>query len=272
MTRRAAEEAFDVLVSPTETLGPTEFAFELPDGWQQGRGLFGGLIIGCLIRAMERVVADPERSLRSLTAELCGPTQPGPMTVKVEVLRAGNAVSTLAARVLQSGEVQAHAVGVFGKARSDTRQRVDLAPLALPDWRAVEAAALAPPVGPDFSKYFEFRPVSGLPYSGEAAPRTACFVKPLRPGTARDAAWVVACADTCWPGVLVIDEAPRPMATITFSLEFIAPMTGLDPEAPLFHRATTVSIRDGYAVELRELWGADGRLVALNQQTFVIIR
>ena len=49
------------------------------------------------------------------------------------------------------------------------------------------------------------------------------------------------------------------------------PPDQLDPEAPLFYRATDVSIRGGYAVEFRELWAPDGRLVALNQQTIALI-
>ncbi len=251
--------------------GAAEFTFTMPTGWLQGRGLFGGLVVGAMIRAMEHEV-ERERSLRSLTAELCGPSQPGPLTVRVERLREGSAVSTLTAQVIQNEAVQAHAVGVFGKARADTRALVDLPPVERPDWRTLEVSPVEPPFAPDFTRYFEFRAVSGAPFSAGREARTSTWLKPRHAGPARDAAWVAACADACWPGVFVIESGPRPMATISYTLQLVSGLDGLDPDAPLFHRGTVASLREGYAVEYRELWGEDGRLVALNQQTFAVIR
>jgi acyl-CoA thioesterase len=45
-----------------------------------------------------------------------------------------------------------------------------------------------------------------------------------------------------------------------------------DPDAPLLYRATAPVCADGYYLETRELWGADGRLVAINHQTIAIIQ
>ncbi len=45
-----------------------------------------------------------------------------------------------------------------------------------------------------------------------------------------------------------------------------------DPEAPLFYRGRMLGGRDGYAVEARELWAEDRRLVALNQQIFAVMK
>jgi hypothetical protein len=93
-----------------------------------------------------------------------------------------------------------------------------------------------------------------------------------RPGRARDAAYTVALIDAYWPGFLAAARGPRPAATLTFSLETASDLNGLDPEAPLFYRGRILAGRDGYAIEARELWGEDGRLVALNQQIFVVIK
>jgi acyl-CoA thioesterase len=266
----APETPLDVLFTP-RLLGPTEYGFELPDGWQQGRGLFGGLVAGVLIRALETAIG-PGRTLRSLTAELCGPTLPGPFSVRVEMLREGNAVSTMAARLIQNNEVQAHAVGVFGKPRADTREVIDLPAPTIPDWRSIDPVDLGPPLAPDFIRYFEMRPVDGLPFSGGSRATTSNFVRPKYSGPTRDAAWVAACADATWPALFVTDDRLHPCATIAYTLQLILPVSELDPAAPLFYRATDVSIRQGYAVEFRELWSPDGRLVALNQQTIVIIK
>ncbi|HEU4408007.1 MAG TPA: acyl-CoA thioesterase domain-containing protein [Polyangiaceae bacterium] len=62
----------------------------MPEGWQQGRGAFGGLVPGALTRAMAASEPEPARALRSLSAELLGPVPPGPADVGVEVLRRGS--------------------------------------------------------------------------------------------------------------------------------------------------------------------------------------
>ena len=50
------------------------------------------------------------------------------------------------------------------------------------------------------------------------------------------------------------------------------PLLGGHRDAPLAYRGVVPVCGDGYFVETRELWGADGRLVARNHQTFAIIR
>lgn len=254
----------------SEPVGPDRRVCVLPDGWQQGRGLFGGLVTGLLARALE--ASAPGRPLRSLTAELCGPAQPGEAVLHLEVLREGNAVTTTAIRLVQGGEVQAHGVGVLGKARLTGRDGVHLAPPVRPDWRALQPLPIEPPMGPAFGRFFDFRAQAYLPFSGGAEAVAEGWVRPKNPGPTRDAAFLAACADAWWPSLFAVEASPRPMATVAFTFQPFIDFAGLDPEAPLFHRAKLVAASDGYCVELRELFGEDGRLLALNQQTFVIIK
>jgi hypothetical protein len=260
---------FDVLSAITP-VSPGSFQVELPAGWAQGRGLFGGLVVAVLTRALEHDADD--RPLRSLTAEICGPVQPGPAELRVETLRAGNAVTTATARLVQGGEVQAHAVGVLGRARVADRDRVALVAPAPPPWRDVATMPIRAPLGPEFAQFFEFRPTGPLPFSGGAEAVVAGWVKPQSAGERRDAAYLAACIDAHWPTLFSIESAPRPMATIAFTFQPFARFDGLAPEAPVFHRSRLVAAEDGYVVEDRELWGEDGRLLALNQQTFVVIK
>ncbi len=66
------------------------------------------------------------------------------------------------------------------------------------------------------------------------------------------------------------------MATVAFSAHLL-----IDPEtiesvngerAPLLHEATISSAFDGFTSELRRLWTTDGRLVAENLQSIVVIK
>ena len=258
---------FDLLTHITPS-GAGRFAVQFPDGWHQGRGLFGGVVTAVLVRALE--ASAPDRPLRSLTAELCGPTQPGPAELQVETLRVGNAVSTVAVRLVQAGQVQAHAVGVLGQDRGTVADRTLLAAPEPSDWRSLEPLDLKPPMSPDFAQHLEFRCLT-MPFTG-GRPEVSGWVRPRRPGRARDAAYLAGCIDAYWPAEFTCLEAPRPVATIAFTFQPLGDFIGLDPDAPLYFRSMVAASRGGYDVELRELWGHDGRLLALNQQTICIIK
>ncbi len=258
------------VTTPTR-LGPDLFRADVPDGWQQGRGAFGGLVLGNLVRAMLAFDAEKERALRTLTAELCGPVLPGPNLIRVERLRTGSAVSTIAARVERDGEVLAHAVAVLGRSRASDTDAIEAPRPALRPWREVAPTDLGDK-GPTFARHFEYRALGLPPYSGARDAIASGWIRPLDPGAARDAAYVVSLADAWWPAILAQATTPRPAATVAFTLELIEGVSGLDPAAPLFHTARTLASRGGYLVEMRELWGEDRRLVALNQQTIAIIK
>ncbi len=263
--------ALDLLTTPAQT-APGAFTIDVPDGWQQGRGAFGGLVLAMLARAAEATVADPERTLRTLTGELVGPVQPGRADLTVEILRAGTGVTTAAVRLAQGGEVQAHAVVAFGRARGAYEVAPQRAPFDPRPWREVDVVPLGPPLAPVFVQHMEMRPLGPPPFSGHGSAVTAGWVRPRVPGARRDPAYAIAMVDAWWPAMLTTATTPRPIATLTFAFAMVGELDGLDPDAPLFYRGAISAGRAGYAVEQRELWGEDGRLLALNQQTFVVMR
>jgi hypothetical protein len=268
----SAESDFLTLTTP-RPIGALRFSATIPDGWLQGRGAFGGIVVADLIRAMEAAEPAPERTLRSLTAEICGPVREGEIEITVRVLRRGSGVTTLAAQIDQGGEVNAHAVGVLGRARADRPRRSFVAPPSPPPWR--EVAPLPDPLpswAASFARFLDIRNVGPAPFSGSAEPEASGWVRLRRPGAARDAAFLAGLADAYWPAIFSTETATRPVGTIAFTFEPVGTCEGLDPEAPFFHRAWTIAEAEGYTVELRELWGEDGRLLALNQQTIAIIR
>jgi acyl-CoA thioesterase len=111
-----------------------------------------------------------------------------------------------------------------------------------------------------------------MPFSSGKEPLAEGWVRFRDRPTRRDVAHLAALADAWWPALFSIWSAPRPMATVAYTLQVLDGFEGLDPDAPIFHHARAIASRDGYAVEIRELWGEDGRLLALNEQTFVVIR
>lgn len=257
------------LLTAVEPLGPGRLRAVLPPDWMQGRGLFGGIIAATLVRALEQ--SCPDRGLRNLAMEIPVPVSPGEVTLELEVLREGNAVNTTAVRLIQDGELRAHAVGILGRTRMSDRDGLDMTPPAPRPWREVEVVPVQAPLAPEFTQFFEYRLTGPFPFTA-TEPVVEGWVKPKIAGTQRDVAYLAACIDSYWPAHLSREAGYRPMATASFNFQPRPHFEGLDPEAPFFYRARVLGTDGGYSIEFREIWGEDGRLLALNQQTFVIIK
>ena len=249
------------------------FTWDVPDGWQQGKGAFGGLVIGALARAMGATESDPTRRLRVVTAELCAPAPVGPATITVAALRRGRAVSFVEARAEAGGEVFARASGLFGAARPPSALCLASALSELLPPATIAIAPLGAPPSPRFAAAYEFRPLPPFPFSAAAEPAGRGWLRE-RGVVARprplDAADVIGLLDAWWPCALTAEPAPRAMATVAFTAELLIEPATLDPTAPFAFHAHLAGASDGYSVELRHLWQGD-RLVALNQQTFAAL-
>ncbi len=246
----------------------SRFILNVPDQWQQGRGAFGGLVLASLSRACELYEGAPDRTLRSITGQICAPVQHGDTEVVVERLRSGSGLSTLAARLVQSGETLAHAVCQFAKRKVVDADWNDLTPPSIPDWRSIEVMPIAAPLGPVFAQHFEFRSLGPLPFSGDTGKEAQGFIRFKAPGPF-DANTLVGLLDAWWPLAITRFSTPRPMGTIAYTAQILA---AIENDDPIYYRGRADVSRDGFSVEFRELWSADGRLLALNQQTIAIIK
>jgi hypothetical protein len=252
------------------------FRADVPDGWQQGRGAFGGLVLGMLLRAMEHHEGDARRTARTLNGDLAGPVLPGPAEIAVETLRRGSNQSNLRATLRQQGQVLASATAVLSaprRKRDDAGQERTLV-LPPPAFAATPSdapvVALAPPLAPVFTPHFEYRPTGPLPFSAGRDAIAEGFVRERIAPTVLDAPMLVGLLDAYWPAVLAVVSNPIAVATISFQAEFLVDPRTLDPTAPLGYRARAVADRDGFIVEFRELHGPSG-VVAMNQQTFAVL-
>ena len=247
-------------------------SWNVPDGWQQGRGAFGGIVVGAMLRSIQAAEPDPSRTVRSVTAELVGPVLPGAARIQVQLLRRSNSVSTLRAWITQSGsdEILAHAVAVLGQDRAET-----------PEWSAaaptvpalVDAIDMPVGIAPVFSKHFEYRPTGPYPFTAHPVAEAAGFVRVRGPASRLDAAFLAAHADAYWPAAMAAFDLPRPAATVAFSLHLQGSLAGSKHAgSPLYHRAISQSCQGGYASETRELYTFGGELLAVNHQLIAIIK
>lgn len=263
---------FEVASKITRTDEEGTFAFDMPDGWQQGRGAFGGVVLATLLRAIEASEPDAARKTRTVLGDLAGPVVVGKGEIVVTVLRRGGNQSNIRADLVQNGETLAFASAVLSTPRPvgipDHRPRIEAMP-------KIEDAMLIPrdaPMKPVFTKHFDMTVKSGIPFAGGKEPATEGWILLAEPPSVVDAPLLIAYLDSYWPAFFAVSPMPRPIATVSFTAEVLCDPSQLDPKAPLFFRARTVADHEGFQLELRELFNPKGELVAANQQTFCVIK
>lgn len=257
-------------LSTPERVSETSFRWNVPDGWQQGRGAFGGLVLAAMTRAMMACEEESARLPRTLTAELMGPTMVGDAEIAVEVLRRGNALTVLDARVKQGDEIRARASLLLGRKRTEMKRRRLPTPDFSPAADSLPIAPAGPPLGPTFSQHLAVRPIAGIPLSGQP-PEIKAWLGWRNAPAVLGAPELVAYADALWPSGLTEEKKPRPIATVSFELQWFHHGEGLDPKVPLWYQSSTIAAEDGYVCEDRQLWSPAGELLLLNRQNIAWI-
>lgn len=258
--------------------GPSTWLGDIPDGWQQGKGAFGGVVIGILARAIlasGRGEEDQGRALRSLSADLCAPALPGPADVHVAMLRHGGNVSFVDARMMQGSVLVARASAALASARSIPPSPIHTMPPAMPPakqrpWQDVSVSPVGPPNAPVFTRRFEYRSTGPLPFRGGTEAVAEGWLRERRAPSVRDEANIIGLLDAWWPAVLALETGPRSAATVGYTMQLVVDPRTLDPAEPLFYRARSIGGADNFFIELRELWQGE-TIVAMNQQTFALL-
>ncbi|MEM9195223.1 MAG: thioesterase family protein [Myxococcota bacterium] len=257
-------------VSTVKREAPGRYQAHVPPGWEQGRGIYGGLVFALLARAIE-AEADPDRTIRSLSGEIPEPVPAGPLEIEVERIRRGSSLSNYRATIQHAGQVKAQTSAIVAAAREvDLTVAVD--PPSIRPWKDAPKVEVPPGIGPPFASNFDFRPFEGLPFVGAKTARIEGWVQFKTPLSAIDVPAVAALADSYWPAWFSIVPGPRPMGTVAFTLQLTSKARALDPADPIYFRSWVDHAADGFVIERRELWTGSGELIAINPQTFVIIK
>jgi len=249
----------------------SEHELVVPDGWQQGRGAFGGLVLGATLGAMVADEPDAARVPRAFLGEICAPALPVASRLQTRALRRGRNQTNLACTFTQEGQIVAHASAVLASARRIVgAPRLSSRPPQRGRFEDVPVAPIGPPQGPTFASHYEFRLTSPAPFSGVGDGTVTGWVRERVALERVTHAVLLARLDSFWPAIFAMETAPRPIATVSFMAEFLVDPAQLDPSRPLYYRARSLAEAGGYFVELRELWDGD-EPVAFNQQSFAIL-
>jgi Thioesterase-like superfamily len=248
--------------------GANEFAANVPESWLQGRGVFGGLLFGTLLRAARAHEADPQRILRSFACDVAAPVLPGPVVVAVHELRRGRNQTNLQLELHQAGRVAASALCTLSTVREGSAPA--LAAQAPPEAHVLPTGEpdLPRKGAPQFASNYEFWSVGPEPLARAPEALVMSFVRERGQHGELDPAAFSALLDCVWPAIYSVAPRLFPVTTVSYNAQFFADR--LSTDEPLFYRARALTQHEGYSVEFRELWTRD-RLLALNQQTFAVL-
>jgi acyl-CoA thioesterase len=253
-------------------LGEGRYRSRFDAPWYQGRGAFGGVVAGQLLRAMEQVVADPGRPVRSFTVHFCAPASEGDAELRVRIERAGKLVTHATARIENAAGVVSVASATFGIPRSVGAEYFDAKRPEVPPPSEVAMVPEDVPM-PTFCQFFEYRfCVGSAPYSG-GEPRNGGWIRPKGDPLVLDAALCVALLDAYPPSVLSTLEEFRSVASVDFTVHFFHALPRPVDRAGAYYLRTGASrwAGEGFAEDLQELWTEDGVLLAQCRQCIAVL-
>ena len=234
--------------------------------WYQGRGVYGGLVFAQM--AVE--IANQSRfPMRRLTVDMCAPVSTGSIDIQVQEVRCGANSQFFYVACLQQEKVVAHGTAVCGGNRLGD---FDAHNFEMPE-STVPAMQSIPqnPLMPTFTQHFEYWPTIGpFPFSRSKDLNCGGWIRSRHDKTI-DVPMILSLMDAWWPSVSLGLNGPRPMGTISFTVDicFDEPFEQVEP-CLLYN--TCSEVQDGYAVENNMLWSASGKLLGRAQQNVVIIR
>lgn len=246
----------------------------IPSSWAQGRASFGGLVAALVYEAMRARVPEG-RPVRSLAVTFVGPVEAEvPLSLQVEVLREGRAVSQVLGRALQNGQVVTLVQGSFGAARASS---VEVAAEPAPRFQAPEQCQELPyirGVTPEFTRHLAMRwALGGLPFSNNPSREMGGWVRLRAPDEEAhrlEEVHLLALVDAWPPALLPHLSAPAPGSSLTWTIEFIQPVADLSSQHWCQYRAQIEHARDGYGHIAAALWSPDGELLAISRQTVTV--
>lgn len=245
---------------------------DMPQGWSQGRTIYGGLVAGLLLHKALSVMNDESKNLLSTSITFVGPVNEGRARLTVEILRQGKSVTTIEARLWQDDAVQTILVASFGQPRSSEIFVLEL-PEA-PDYLSPEQFSRLPFVQmmPECYQQFDLRWAEGHYPMTKQSPDFGGWcrydIQKHSPRTFNVADLLIL-MDIWPPGVLPMFHTIAPASSLTWHLTFVRPVA-YDLHDWFKYKVITQHAAFGYATEYAHLWDAQNRLIAISRQTVTV--
>ncbi|HWX87498.1 MAG TPA: thioesterase family protein [Solirubrobacteraceae bacterium] len=250
------------------------FAANIATGWRAGRGPHGGYLAAMLLRALTATVDDPGRTPRSLTIHYTRAPEPGPIEIHTTVEREGRSLSTLSARMEQTGRTTALALAAF----SVPWQAPGANELPMPELGPPEQERRSTPKlfrgAPEFTRHLVMQPrVGAIPFAGSGAPMRIGGWIGLPEERPVDALSLALFCDAWFPPSFIALDSPAISPTIDLTIHFRQAISecDCDPAALCLSVFDTRLLHDGLFEEDGVIWAADGTVLAQSRQLGIIM-
>lgn len=246
---------------------------DIPEGWLQGRTIYGGLVAAMLMHKAVSAVNDATKRLLSVSVTFAGPVQLDQVKLTAEILREGKSVTTVEVRLWQQGAVQSILLASFGALRASSILVHQERPA--PDYPPVESLKIAQhhPLAPECFKQMQMAWAEGQ-YPCTGAPRPDFggwfrFDPNLHENREMNVADLMAAFDMWPPGVLPMYQTMAPASSLTWHLTYVHPLQN-QLQDWFKYKVFTDYAGDGYSTEYAHLWDASGCLIAISRQTVTV--
>jgi len=227
-------------------------------------GAHGGYLAAIALRALTRIVADPQRTPRSLTVQLLAAVTPGELDLHPRLDRAGSTISAASLRIRRDDTTLATALASFGHARPSLGYSGAAMP-QVPAPQDCRPIAEKPVAQASAGELVEHRPASPpLPLTGGDRAEILVWMRLLedRPIDALSACML---ADAGPPALYGCLSSYIPMPSTDITIHF-AELEAAAHSPWLLGVFRTRLAADGYAIEDGELWTPDAHLVLHARQ------
>ncbi|ANF80848.1 acyl-CoA thioesterase [Acinetobacter sp. NCu2D-2] len=246
---------------------------DIPEGWSQGRTIYGGLVAGMLMHKAVSTIQDDSKQLLSCSVTFVGPVQRAPAKLTAEILRQGKSVTTIEVRLWQDDAVQTILIASFGTHRDSSIvvKREKQAP-QYPDLSELHLVQHNP-LAPECFKQMQMAWAEGqYPCTVSAEPdfggyfRFAPELHENREMTVSD---LMVAFDMWPPGVLPMYRQMAPASSLTWHVTYVHPLQ-TNVQDWLKYKVFTDYAAEGYSTEHAYLWDDQNRLIAIARQTVTV--
>lgn len=251
----------------------TQDTVQIPEGWLQGRTLYGGLAAGLLMRKALITLNDVNKILLSCNVTFVGPIHAGDVKITAEILRQGKSVTSLEVRLWQEDAVQTIMLASFGSPRESV---IDYQALPnVPEYPAAETLfeIRKNPMMPQFMQFMDLRwAEGGYPFMGSEKPDFGGWMR-FHPEHHTDRAMqthdFITLLDVWPPAVLPMCKGMVPASSLTWQVTMINPI-----QAQLCdwfkYKVVADHAANGYMTEYAYVWDQNDQLIAIYRQTVTV--
>lgn len=197
-----------------EPLSDNHWRVDVPEGWGQGRTVFGGLTAGYGVRVCE---AASQRPIRVFDVSFRSPVEPGPAEVRLTDDRRGKYISQVDGGLFQRGRCCLQFRAVLGGRTQEAAARLPAGLAPIVELSQCRQMPYLQGIVPEFTQNLEMRLGEGeFPFTGTDLAVVGGYVR--HRGAATGLAGLLAHLDAWPPAVLSTVTGPAPASTVRWSV------------------------------------------------------